>query len=89
MRFCHLSDHAAVNGKQKIMKSETLDLPSTRCAAVDRPTDNALHCDEQDACMFLNLRFSDPDAEVAVRQLTTNEEEEEDDEVQSIPPTLT
>ena len=41
--------------------------------------------------MFLNLRFSDPDAEVAVRQLTTNEEEEEEeenDEVQSISPPL-
>ena len=36
--------------------------------------------------MFLNLRFSDPDAEVAVRQLTTNEEEEENDEVQSFSP---
>ena len=38
--------------------------------------------------MFLNLRFSDPDAEVAVRQLTTNEGEEENDEVQSFSPPL-
>ena len=83
----HASDHAAVNGKQKLMKSQTLDLPSTRCAAVDRAA-NALHFDEQDACMFLNLRFSDPDAEVAVRQLTTAEEEEENDEVQSFSPPL-
>ena len=63
------------------MEFHTPYLPRRKIPPSDQRAD-ALHCDEQDACMFLNLRFSDPGgAEVAVRQLTAVGEE--NDEVQS------